>query len=447
MNIIWVFGVQHRGQALGCTGNDFLRTPNIVSLAPAGKLGVAGAPLCTPYRSALLTGQYPHKGAYAHDIPLPDGKKMVSDVFNEQGYHTAYFGKWHVDGAANRAAGQRSGMQMVRKDRRGRFGTWLGYENNNVQYDCWLHGHAADGENIPHFKLGGYETDALTSLLIDYLADCAREKKQGDGKPFFAVLSVQPPHSPYVADECWTERFKPEDIPLRANVPPVERIVTASCRSLAGYYAMIENLDWNVGRILEALQRNGLQEETIIVFFSDHGDMHGSHGHTLKCRPYEESIRVPFLIGGAVTETATARMACPDIVNHVDIAPTSLGLCNIDPPEWMEGTDYSGYFMANRARPKKEPNSAYLQLVDPGFELGFAIDRERPWRGIVTRDGWKYAVLEGQPWLMFDLNEDPYELANLAMDRSFNKKRHELQAELVGWLEKTDDHFQLPVID
>ena len=82
--------------------------------------------------------------------------------------------------------------------------------------------------------------------------------------------------------------------------------------------------------------------------------------------------------------------------------------------------------MAHRQQPANPPNSAFLQLVDPGWIYGFASDRERPWRGVITNDGWKYVVLEGQPWLMYNLNCDAYELANLAMDGRFKQERQYL---------------------
>ena len=112
----------------------------------------------------------------------------------------------------------------------------------------------------------------------------------------------------------------------------------------------------------------------------------------------------------------------------------------------MEGTDYSGCYVEHRDEPDTMPESAYLQLVDPGFKYGFATDRERPWRGVVTNDGWKYAVFEGVPWLMYNLNEDPYEMANLAMDRRFKDERQRLQDRLSQWIADTGDVFELPEI-
>jgi arylsulfatase A-like enzyme len=243
------------------------------------------------------------------------------------------------------------------------------------------------------------------------------------------------------------QRHTPEGIQLRPNVPNVRWVVERARRDLAGYYAMIENLDWNMGRILSALQVLGLAESTYIVFFSDHGDMLGSHGREWKCVPHEESIRIPFVVArgsGDGLPLSTGRCDAP--INHVDIAPTTLGLCGLPKPDWMVGFDWSAYLRPDRHPPGPEPDSALLQLVDPGWRLGFAPDRERPWRGVVTRDGWKYAVLEGQPWMMYNLNDDPYELVNLALDGRFWTERKRLQARLAAWIEGTGDSFHLPKI-
>jgi len=439
-NILWILGDQHRAQAVGCLGNDQLATPNLDRLTDTPLTGIAGCPLCSPFRGSMLTGRWPHECIPGHDVPLPEGTPMLTAPLRTHGYHTAYFGKWHLDGDWNRNGEERPAFQTVRRDRRGGFDVWLGYENNNAQYDSWLHGHDAHGREVPRYQLPGYETDELTSHLLSYLAERGKQPEQ----PFFAVLSVQPPHSPYVAPPEWLERHRPEDIRLRPNVPPVPRIQEAARRDLAPYYAMIENLDWNVGRVLAALRENHLAENTIVVFFSDHGDMHGSHGRILKCVPYEESIRIPLLVGTASDRfRLRACDASPSLLNHVDLPVTTLGLCGIDAPTGMHGNDYSWCWRPDRPR-SAMPDSAFLQLPDPGWTNRFACDRERPWRGIVTRDGWKYAALEGQPWLLFDLNEDPYETANLALDGRFAKRRRQLQDQLADWLRHTHDSFVLP---
>ena len=130
------------------------------------------------------------------------------------------------------------------------------------------------------------------------------------------------------------------------------------------------------------------------------------------------------------------------LVNHVDIAPTSLGLCGIDQPAWMVGHDYSDH-RKRHAEMRADPDSAYLQLCVP-TRHGDSVDR--PWRGIVTRDGWKYVCLEHQPWLLFNLNEDPYEQSNLAHNTLFGAHRRRLHERLAQWIAGTGDAFPLPEI-
>ncbi len=437
-NVLWVFGDQHRAQAQGHMGDPNLHTPHLDRLAAEGLVctaAVSGTPLCTPYRGALLTGRYPHQGVPGHEDPLPPGQPTVATVFKGAGYQTAYFGKWHLDGWHERDG--RGAMHIVPPERRGDFDAWTGYENNNSQWDSWVHGGA--GEGAFHYRLPGYETDTLTDLAIAYLGERGRERAAGRGQPFFAVLSVQPPHDPYVAPAEWMARHTPGGVHLRPNVPDVPRVVERARRELAGYYAQIENLDWNLGRLRVALDEAGLADDTHIVFFSDHGDLHGSHGQFLKTAPWEEAIRVPFIIGGRRGRYDGVSGRRPLPVNHVDVAPTTLGLCGIAAPDWMVGTDYSGARLQGSVA--DEPDSAFLQLVVP---TGHGDSVDRPWRGLVTRDGWKYVALEGQPWLLFNLDEDPYERVNLAHNTRYTTERRRLQDRLAAWIADTGDRFALP---
>lgn len=431
-NIIWIFGDQHRGQALGFRGDPNARTPQIDRLAREGVVftqAVSGSPLCCPFRGSLLSGRYPHEAVPGHQCPLDPALPTVAHAFNAQGYETAYFGKWHLDGFDERTATVAS--HIVPPERRGGFRTWCAYQNNTGAFSGWIHGGA--GETAFHRQLPGYETDALTELLIGQLREYAAGQR-----PFFSVLSVQPPHQPYLAPEEWMNRHRAEDMILRPNVPPYPALQEQVRRDLAGYHAMIENLDWNLGRIRAALDELGLAANTHILFFSDHGDMHGAHGQFRKTSPCEESIRIPCILGGSVPGLKSGER--DHIFNHVDFAPTSLGLCGLDVPAHFVGTDYSAERLPGRAAPAY-PDSAYLQIIGP---TAFRFSVDRPWRGVVTRDGWKYVVLEGQPWMLFNLNEDPYELVNLAHTRGSADRRRQLHAELAAWIERTGDSFRLP---
>lgn len=434
-NVIWIMADQLRAQALGCSGDPNARTPNIDNLAAMGvhfTQALSGSPMCCPARGSIMTSEYSHNCVPGHEYQLDPSSKTIASVFNEAGYHTAYFGKWHLDGFYEDEG--RAAMHIIPPERRGDFQYWAAYENNNSQYDCWVHG--GEGETAFHYQLPGFETDALTDLLIDYCKDTGASDVE---QPFFAVLSVQPPHNPYIAPEEFRKNYNSGNIMLRPNVPDIPEVKERAKIDLAGYYAMIENLDWNVGRIISALKEQGIYEDTHIIFFSDHGDMHGSQGHFRKTSPFEESIRVPFIISGekAFYDRGTGQVSAP--LNHVDIAPTTLGLCGIEVPSWMKGTDYSHYRLSGNAR-EDEPTSAFMEFVIP---TGHEDSVDKPWRGIVTTDGWKYACFEGVSWLMFDLNQDPYEQRNLAHDPAYKQKRLELQEELQMWLDRTGDQFKL----
>lgn len=457
-NVLWIFGDQHRAHATSYRGDDNVFTPNIDNLAREGMrfdCAVAGAPWCTPFRAALLTGRYPHQtGAVRTPSPLAPEFPTAAHAFAAAGYHTAYVGKWHLDGSNDRT-------HYVPPERRGGFRYWMGYENNNNQHDCYVHG--SDGE-APQ-RLPGYETDALSDLLIDHLRSHVgggRRRAEAGGaltpadagpayQPFFAVLSVQPPHGPTVPPTnpaYGAPRIHPATLRLRPNVPAAPAIRARARLQLAGYYAMIENLDYNIGRIRQALTQMGVDRDTYVVFFSDHGDMLGSHGQYGKSAPWEEAIRIPFIVhraGGAYHMPVGASGA---VLNHVDIAPTSLGLCNIDVPGGMVGHDYSAHCILPDApeyraapQPEAEPQSAFLQQIPPKLQPRTV---HRPWRGVVTRDGWKYACTPGNDWLLFDTANDPYEQANCVYDLSFQEQKERCHALLAHWIEATGDRFPLP---
>ena len=454
-NVIWLIADQWRAQALGVNGDPNAHTPNIDRLAESGinfDQARSGFPLCCPFRGSMLTARYPHHMVPGHEYPLPPGQKTIAHLFNEAGYHTGYIGKWHLDGFHEREG--RAAMHIVPPERRGGFTKWIGYENNNSQWDSWIYG--GEGKDAFHYRLPSYETDALTDLFIQHVKERAADQVSGKAKPFFAVLSVEPPHDPYIAPAEYMAHYNAEQMQLRPNVPLYANMVPTGAagvlgerrsvaevarQELAGYYAQIENLDWNIGRIVDALSQQGLLANTHILIFADHGDMHGSQGQFRKTNPYEEAVRIPMIVTGEESFYDQRRTGRPaTLFSAVDIAPTTLGLCGLAAPEWMEGHDYSGHRLGFRPQPV-EPDSVYLQNVIPP---GHADTTNTPYRGLVTRDGWKYVCFENQTWLMFNLIEDPYEQVNVAFNNAYQGQRNKLIARLKQWVADTGDKFKVP---
>lgn len=425
---------------MGHRGDPNVCTPNIDNLARDGMRfdqAVSGAPWCTPFRAALLTGTYPHQnGCVRTPSALDPNRPTIAQAFREADYHTAYVGKWHLHGSNDDV--------RIPPEARGGFDYWLGYENRNAQYDTYVHGSGHE----EGFRLDGYETDALTDLMLDHLdSHITTGEDAKEHQPFFAVLSVQPPHDPYVAPPKFHGRRNPAAIRFRPNVPDVPWVREQFGVDLAGYYAMIENLDWNVGRIREKLRRLGVDQNTFLVFLSDHGDCLGSHAQQQKSSPWEESIRIPFIVGRTGGARRGMRTGVTDaVINHVDIGPTTLGLCGLETPQWMVGHDYSGRCTTTRPAPDihAEPDSAFLQQI-PGKQMQHSVNR--PWRAVVTRDGWKYVCMPGHDWLLFNLNDDPYEQANYAFDSFFAEQRRRLHQRLHQWIESTGDNFKLPAVE
>jgi arylsulfatase A-like enzyme len=453
-NVLWLVADQMRGQALGINGDPNAHTPNIDRLARSGinfQQARSGFPLCCPFRGTMLTGRYPHHMVPGHEYPLPAGQKTIANLLRDAGYHTGYFGKWHLDGFHESQG--RATMHVIPPERRGGFQDWAAYENNNSPWDTWVHG--GEGKDAFLYRLPGYESDSLTDLLIKYIEQRAAAQKAGHDQPFFGVLSVEPSHNPYIAPPQFMAHYNAEQIKLRPNVPEYANvpghgpqvlggrttITERSRQGLAGYYAQIENWDWNIGRIIQTLTALNLLDDTHVMIFADHGDSHGSHGQFLKTNPYEESVRIPMIVSGSESFYEGHKTGEPNVLfSAADIAPTTLGLCDVAVPEWMEGNDLSGYRLQSRPKPKAV-DSVFLQNV---ISTGHEDSINTPYRGLITTDGWKYVCLPHQSWLMFNLIDDPYEQVNVVLNEGYRPQRKQLIARLKQWIADTGDTFDVP---
>ena len=192
-------------------------------------------------------------------------------------------------------------------------------------------------------------------------------------------------------------------------------------------------VDEQVGRLMRGLDDLGRAGDTIVLFTSDHGDMLGSHGARLKRKPWEESIRVPGIVRfpakvkpGRTTEA---------LLTHVDLAPTLLSLCGLPVPAEMQGTDLSGVAVGATERGR---DSAFFQIFVPFAGDGTPL----PWRGLRTAR-FMYARTEAGPWVLYDLEADPYEKKNLADDPAHNALRERMDSKLADWMSRTGDSWAL----
>jgi arylsulfatase A-like enzyme len=416
-SVLLILPDQMRGQDMGCMGNPEVRTPHLDTLASQGLLfrnTFANTPVCCPARAILLTGRYAHKnGMVANDLRLRESEVTLAEILAAQGYRTGFLGKWHLDG------GKRLPGFVPPGPRRQGFQFWAANECSHTHFRPTYFRDTPDPITEDRF-----EPEVWTDRAIEFL-------RQAGDEPFFLEVAMGPPHDPYGAPERFLKLYDPAKLTMRPNW--VEGVPGAGRKDLAAYYAAITAVDEQVGRLLKALDDLGRAGDTIVVFTSDHGDMLGSHGSRLKRKPWEESIRVPGIVRyPAVVKPGRTSEA---LLSHVDVASTLLGLCDLPVPPSMQGADLSAVVLG---RGDWGPDSAFFQIFVP-----FAGDgTPQPWRGVRT-GRFMYARTGAGPWVLYDLEHDPYELKDLSRDPAHAGVREQMEAKLTAWMERTGDSWAL----
>ena len=251
------------------------------------------------------------------------------------------------------------------------------------------------------------------------------------GKPFCLFLSWGPPHNPYETAPPEFRMYEPAALELRPNVP--ENDAAATRKDLAGYYAHCSALDACVGDLLRTLRERNLDGNTIFVFTADHGDMLGSQGQRRKQRPWDEAVRVPFLLR---YPAGLDKREFDIPLNTPDIMPTLLGLCGIAIPRTVEGQDLAGH---PRDKKTDDDDAALIACYSPFGEW----TREqggREFRGVRTAH-FTYVRDLHAPWLMYDNEHDPYQLENLCGRKEYAERQARLEALLARKLKETHDEF------
>lgn len=424
-NVVFVFADQWRAQDAGYAGNMQVITPNLDKLAKEAIVfenAISNIPVCAPARASLMTGKYPlSHGVFYNDKPLASDEYCVAEVFKENGYQTAYIGKWHINGHPHGMKNTEGRMLPVPADRRQGFDYWKVHEcthnyNNSVYFD----------ENDVKHKWEGYDAIAQTEDAIQYI----QNHKEN---PFVLFLSWGPPHAPYeTAPKQFQDLYKDMDIQLRPNVP--DSLSEQTKVWLRGYYAHISALDYCLERLQSEIKKMGLDENTIFVFTSDHGDMLNSHAQTKKQKPWDESIKVPFVLKFPAKFAAGTKVE--KVFSYPDIMPTLLGLCSLPIPESVEGLDYSGFL---EGKEDLDVDGAFITCPVPFHQWSYK-NGGREFRGIRT-ERYTYAKDLNGPWLLYDNEKDPYQLTNLCDNPEYSTIQGELETKLQKMLDQRNDQF------
>ena len=248
-------------------------------------------------------------------------------------------------------------------------------------------------------------------------------------------LSWGPPHDPF---QTAPERFRNlysdwKSIKLRPNVP--DSLADKAAKQISGYYAHIAALDECLGKLLKTIKETGIEENTIFVFTSDHGDMLQSHAQSNKQKPWDESVRIPFLLRFPQKIRKSREITIP--FGTIDIMPTLLGLSGLPVPDSVEGTDFSSYLLGNG---EPDIKAALIMCPVPFHQWSFA-NGGREYRGVRT-ERYTYARDLRGPWLLFDNKQDPYQLSNLINKPEYSEIQKEMEEELSRLLKKTGDEFR-----
>lgn len=425
-NIVYVFSDEHRWQSMSLSEMPGMRTPNMAKLASRGMSfvnAISNYPVCSPHRAILMTGRWPYQqGVIDNKIRLRSTETTLGKVFRSTGYATGYIGKWHLGGMRAEAFGFDHSL------------IWSGTNNHwRSRY------HPKDRDVV---KARGYNATLMTDQALGFIS-------RNKDRPFCLVLSLNPPHSKFTDAPKPKQALYPSgSLPWRPNDMPIKKRGKKSPRSGAfrkdwaiyqGYHAHISAVDDELGRIMAKLDELGIADDTILVYSSDHGSMLGSHGVGSKRQPFEESIRVPFIIRWPRHVPAGARPE--NLFGSIDIMPSICGLAGVGVPGSCVGDDFSP-MMCGRKGP--DPESQFIMHIAKENASGGVHHPAPLFRGVRT-GRYTYAAYPDKPWCLFDNREDPYQLANLMSDPGRSKVRKELRAMVAEWLKKSEDPFTLPV--
>lgn len=476
-NVLLIITDQMRPDTLGFN-NPLVQTPNMDSLFESGisfDKAVCTSPLCGPSRASMFTGKFAHQvkgicpppGAMAveDEITLNDASMMTNEysmriddlhlttALKEDGYQVSYAGKWHLgnDNIHNwfeHATGYDTKV----------YSKWC---KEQGLVDGWAFNDRSVRSNRPPYMsiprtsvldlVPEYNGDAfITDLAIEMI------QQRDQNKPFFSVCSYNGPHPPFKIPEPYYSMYDPSLVEKPENFFHTEGQphYLKNCyyrqlsedfskdfddwrKSYAVYYGFVSMLDMYVGRLIDCLKAEGIFEDTIIVFTSDHGEFLGSHGLWQKMVAYEEAIRIPFIVS---MQGLGKRCRSDASFSLLDLAPTILGLVGLDSSKYgYEGTDLSKVIrnkgMGDVSRPQfleHRPLGVFHKAVS--------------WRAVVDNH-FKYIWNEGDSEELYDMRADRSEMCNLAASPEYQAVVSQYRLKLSEWAERTNDSMASAIVE
>lgn len=427
-NILFVFSDEHRWCSLPFTEMPQVVAPNMARLAQQGTRFdncCSTSPICVPYRGMLITGQWPHQSScisndyFGNPSIVGVDSPTIAHTFKDAGYATGYVGKWHLQNETVYTAGFDY------------FKHWLFGDDH---WQTPVQDVPSREEFKPH---KGYNAIGMTDQALEFIGQQA-----GGDRPFLLMLSINPPHWQWDdAPAEFVELYPQESLAYRPNVTEERYKKDKERLYYQHYHAHISAVDRELGRIMDALDKLGIADDTVLVYTSDHGSSFGSNGVGSKGNPYDESIRVPFIVrwpghvpAGRIAENNLGTM---------DLYPTLCGLAGIVPPRHCGGQDLSPVMVG---QPGPDPASQFI-LVN-NFQRNYfrtQLDPDgpnifHPFRGVRTKRH-TFVVYASGDWLLYDNLKDPYQLTNRINDPEYAEVKAELRKELEGWLAKAEDPF------
>lgn len=455
-NLLYLFADQWRVHAMGFRGEDQAVTPNIDAFAKESvcvQHAYSTFPLCSPHRASLMTGKYPFqvgmwtncKTGLEEKIMLKPQESCIGNVLKDHGYRTGYIGKWHLDSPE---------QNFVDNPESGAC-SWDAYTppgERRQGFDYWLSYGADDHHLTPHYWADTPEQIRPERWSAEFETEKAMEfmeNRKSDDEPFALFVSYNPPHLPYeLVPDQYYDRFKDLEVQYRENVPEEMQEKGGELETITRqYFAAVYGIDQQFGRMLEFLKAHDMEENTLVVLSSDHGEMLGSHGLMSKNVWYEESIHIPLLIR---QKGRLEQRNYEEIVASPDHMPTLLELLGLPVPESCTGTSHAEGLCGQEGQVPSDmficsyPGGA--EMVGEFSKLGLN-HKSYGWRGIkdknhtyVITNG--YAPGEPQAEYLYDHNDDPYEKRPLLVSKLDDTEQvQHYRDRLNHYLLLTDDPF------